>query len=223
MTTPILPTALTLNNNATTPAQAVLDAALENFLINSNEFDFLEQLFTAFRGGGTSTYNINGTDVTTPSATSFIYIKDLTTLNILIPYLVSYGYSISLSAPPPASIQWVPSTGLGSNTITATTNGTTVNLGTVASYPQGTPITTGASISSSGGLTASYTYYVAGTTYQSGTVTLANSYTNAMAGTAVTFTAATYSSNNSVTTGLTPYEITSGVNSGKYYMLVSWA
>ena len=92
-------------------------------------------------------------------------------------------------------------TGTTSNTITQTVAGTSVTLGTAASYIQGTPITTGASISTSGGLAQSTTYYVTASTTSSTTVTLSSSLANAYAGTAITFSAATYSTNNTVTVG----------------------
>ena len=91
-------------------------------------------------------------------------------------------------------------TGTTSNTITATVAGPAVTLGTAASYLVGTPILTG-SISTSGGLAQATTYYVAATTNNSTSVTLASSLTNAQNGTALSFTAASYSSNNTITVG----------------------
>jgi len=84
------------------------------------------------------------------------------------------------------------------NTITATASGGNVTLGTSASYQVGTPITTGPSISTAGGLAVSTTYYVAATTSNSTTVTL--SLTPGGPGIS-SFTTTTYSVNNTVTVG----------------------
>ena len=100
-------------------------------------------------------------------------------------------------------------TGTTSNTIVATaggTGGTQVILGTAASLIQGSQITTGASISTSGGLAQSTTYYVAATTTNSTLVTLSTSATNAYQGTAASWTASntiTISSTTASTTTVT--------------------
>jgi len=83
------------------------------------------------------------------------------------------------------------------NTITATAAGTTVSLGSTASYKQGTAIKTG-NISTIGGLASNTVYYVTQFTSSSATVKLSASYANAIAGLAITFTAASYASNNTI-------------------------
>jgi len=92
-------------------------------------------------------------------------------------------------------------TATGTNTIT-NTNGTAVTLSSSGSYVQGTPFTTGSSITTTSGLAANTTYYVAATTSASTTVTLATSSLNAFLGTAITFSGgSTAISNGTVTTG----------------------
>jgi len=96
---------------------------------------------------------------------------------------------------------WTPTLStISGNTIT-NTNGTAVTV-TSGSYIQGTSFITGASVTTTSGLAASTTYYVAATTSSSTTVTLASSYANALAGTAITFTGgSTAISNGTVTIG----------------------
>jgi len=100
-------------------------------------------------------------------------------------------------------------TGTTANTIT-NTNGTAVTI-TSASYIQGTPITTGGSVTTSSGLAATTTYYVAATTTSSTTVTLATTLANALAGTAITFTGgSTAISNGAVTVGSANHGLSAG-------------
>jgi hypothetical protein len=99
---------------------------------------------------------------------------------------------------------------ISGNTIT-NTNGTSVTV-TSGSYIQGTSFITGATVTTTTGLAINTTYYVAATTSSSTTVTLASSYANAIAGTAITFTGgSTAISNGAVTIGTVAGTVTSAV------------
>jgi hypothetical protein len=99
---------------------------------------------------------------------------------------------------------------IAGNTIT-NTNGTAVTV-TSGSYIKGTSFITGGTVTTTSGLAANTTYYVAATTSSSTTVTLASSYANALAGTAITFTGgSTAISNGSVTIGTVAGPVTSAV------------
>ena len=99
---------------------------------------------------------------------------------------------------------------IAGNTIT-NTNGTAVTV-TSGSYIQGTSFITGGTVTTTTGLAANTTYYVAATTSSSTTVTLASSYANAIAGTAITFTGgSTAISNGAVTIGTVAGTVTSAV------------
>jgi hypothetical protein len=101
-------------------------------------------------------------------------------------------------------------TTISGNTIT-NTNGTAVTV-TSGSYIKGTSFITGATVTTSSGLAANTTYYVAATTSSSTTVTLASTYANALAGTAITFTGgSTAISNGAVTIGTVAGPVTSAV------------
>jgi len=106
------------------------------------------------------------------------------------------------------TLTFTPTLTTGSNTIT-NTNGTAVTV-TSGSYIQGTSFTTGGTVTTTSGLAINTTYYVAATTSSSTTVTLASSYANAIAGTAITFTGgSTAISNGAVTIGTTYSSIAS--------------
>ena len=99
---------------------------------------------------------------------------------------------------------------IAGNTIT-NTNGTAVTVFS-GSYIQGTSFITGGTVTTTTGLAANTTYYVAATTSSSTTVTLASSYANAIAGTAITFTGGSTSiSNGAVTIGTVAGTVTSAV------------
>ena len=109
MSSPFLPSATQLQSVRTTPQQQALDAQVEYFLTNTNAFDFLRQLSVAFRSGATSTYNLNNYTITTPTSSSFIYVSDNNTINILINYLTNtaYGYSYTVSTTyAPVPLTW---------------------------------------------------------------------------------------------------------------------
>jgi hypothetical protein len=89
----------------------------------------------------------------------------------------------------------------GFTNVITNTNGQSVTV-TLSSYTQGTPVITGPAITTTSGLEANKTYYVAASTTASTTVRLATNLANANAGTAITFTGgSTTIANGSITVG----------------------
>ena len=98
MTTPILPTKAQLAAYTYSPAQLITDAQVEEFLSETNNYQFVLQLIQAFRGGVAQSYNINNVTVST-STTSFIYIGTASDVNYLKTILSepAYGYSYTVT------------------------------------------------------------------------------------------------------------------------------
>jgi hypothetical protein len=102
MPTPILPTRAQLRDLVFTPRQLVADAAAEQFLTVTNNYDFVLELITAYRSGALATWADTAIDLevelTSPTHTEFVYFSDLATANSLINFLthVDYGYAYTV-------------------------------------------------------------------------------------------------------------------------------
>jgi hypothetical protein len=157
--------------------------------------------------GATGTITLSGTTGALVNSATTISLGNTATaaqtVNMFTASTAASTYNIATGATTNAIVKTINiATGAaaaGSNTITATAAGTGITLGSAATYAQGTPITTSASLSAttSGGLLPSTTYYVAAAISSSTTVTLAAT----VGGSAITFTASTISANNTVTVG----------------------
>jgi len=153
----------------------------------------LESGLGAVRATGTPLYTPTAGNITVAGTATVAYLAT----DILTQATTGVKFTPTLST-------------IAGNTIT-NTNGTSVTV-TSGSYIQGTSFITGATVTTTTGLAINTTYYVAATTSSSTTVTLASSYANAVAGTAITFTGgSTAISNGAVTIGTVAGTVTSAV------------